>query len=223
MRQLLVLNPNTSASVSALLQRHVQAAAGLHVAVRTATARFGAPYIACEASYAVAAHAALDAWANELSQHQPQPDAVLIGCFGDPGLMALRIYTTLENQLQLCPLLSKTLGECAVHGLGLAGQAAHSLGNQPGQRDTENHPSVACPGNFAIVVRPRAEQVHVGPDDQDEYVTRKHHPKGAEILLVPNGSPYRRTADRERTEIARARVAAAEAAQSTGWVTSARL
>eukprot|EP01036_Dinobryon_divergens_P042900 gene42900-57048_t len=87
---LLVINPNTSASVSALLQRHVQAAAGLHVAVRTATARFGAPYIACEASYAVAAHAALDAWANELAQPQPQPGAVLIGCFGDPGLMALR-------------------------------------------------------------------------------------------------------------------------------------
>ncbi|MFM8375875.1 MAG: NAD+ synthase [Phenylobacterium sp.] len=31
--------------------------------------------------------------------------------------------------------------------------------------------------------------------------------QGAEILVAPNGSPYRRTADRERTEIARARVA----------------
>ncbi len=30
---------------------------------------------------------------------------------------------------------------------------------------------------------------------------------GAEILVVPNGSPYRRTADQERTEIVRARVA----------------
>lgn len=89
-RHLLVINPNTSAPVSALLQQHVQAAAGLHVAVRTATARFGAPYIACEASYAVAAHAALDAWAHDLAQPWQQPDAVLIGCFGDPGLMALR-------------------------------------------------------------------------------------------------------------------------------------
>src|SRR6218665_2882106 len=55
MRQLLVINPNTSAHVSALLQQHVQAAAGLHVAVRTVTARFGAPYIPCHASYALAA------------------------------------------------------------------------------------------------------------------------------------------------------------------------
>ncbi|MBU4183639.1 MAG: aspartate/glutamate racemase family protein, partial [Gammaproteobacteria bacterium] len=60
MKQLLVINPNTSERVSALLQQHVQAAAGSHVAVRTVTARFGAPYIADEASSAVAAHAALD-------------------------------------------------------------------------------------------------------------------------------------------------------------------
>ena len=90
MRQLLVINPNTSASVSALLQQHVQAEAGLHVQVRTVTARFGAPYIADEASYAVASHATLDAWAAALASDAPKPDAVLIGCFGDPGLLALR-------------------------------------------------------------------------------------------------------------------------------------
>ncbi|WP_092954595.1 aspartate/glutamate racemase family protein [Paracidovorax konjaci] len=102
MRRLLVINPNTSVAVSALLQRHVQAAAGPQVAVRTVTARFGAPYIACEASYAVAGHAVLDAWAAALADATPPggappgaqehgaPDAVLIGCFGDPGLLALR-------------------------------------------------------------------------------------------------------------------------------------
>ena len=90
MRQLLVINPNTSVNVSALLQAHVQQAAGLHVNVRTVTARFGSPYIADEASYAVASHAALDAWAHALASGDRPPDAVLIGCFGDPGLMALR-------------------------------------------------------------------------------------------------------------------------------------
>jgi allantoin racemase len=90
MRQLLVINPNTSTSVTALLQQHVQTAAGSHVTVRSVTARFGAPYISDEASYAVAAHAALDAWAAALSGAERQPDAVLIGCFGDPGLQALR-------------------------------------------------------------------------------------------------------------------------------------
>jgi allantoin racemase len=98
MRSLLVINPNTSASVSALLQTHVQAAAGLHVQVHTVTARFGAPYISDEASYAVASHATLDAWAAALAGTAETegdgapgtPDAVLIGCFGDPGLLALR-------------------------------------------------------------------------------------------------------------------------------------
>src|SRR6218665_270090 len=112
MRQLLVINPNTSAHVSALLQQHVQAAAGLHVAVRTVTARFGAPYIACEASYAVAAHAALDAWAHDLAQSRPRPDAVLIGCFGDPGLMALRA----SSPVPVTGVAEASFGEAARHG-----------------------------------------------------------------------------------------------------------
>jgi allantoin racemase len=58
--------------------------------VHTVTARFGAPYIACEASYAVAGHAALDIWAASTGHGHPAFDSVLLACFGDPGLMALR-------------------------------------------------------------------------------------------------------------------------------------
>ncbi len=90
MPDLLVINPNTSTAVSALLQGHAQRIAGAATRVHTVTARFGAPYIACEASYAVAGHAALDAWAASAAQGQAVFDSVLIGCFGDPGLMALR-------------------------------------------------------------------------------------------------------------------------------------
>ena len=89
MASLLVINPNTSASISALLQSEVQKAVGDAAQVRTLAARFGAAYIASEASYAVAQHAVLDAWAVTLSKNA-KPDAVLIGCFGDPGLFALR-------------------------------------------------------------------------------------------------------------------------------------
>ena len=87
-RELLVINPNTSTAVTALLREHAQAELGAEVRVRAVTARFGAPYIIDEASYAVAAHATLDAWAAALSESAPQ--AVLVGCFGDPGLLALR-------------------------------------------------------------------------------------------------------------------------------------
>lgn len=89
MPSLLVINPNTSTSVSALLQQHVKAAVGAGIDVHTLTARFGAPYIASEASYAVAQHTVLDAWAVAKAQGLAA-DAVLIGCFGDPGLFALR-------------------------------------------------------------------------------------------------------------------------------------
>lgn len=93
-QRILIINPNTSTHVSALLQTHAQAVAGADVQVDVATARFGAPYISCEASYAVAGHATLDAWAVALKRDAGERsaafDAVLIGCFGDPGLFALR-------------------------------------------------------------------------------------------------------------------------------------
>ncbi|CAN5878757.1 aspartate/glutamate racemase family protein [soil metagenome] len=89
MPKLLVINPNISTSVTALLQHHIQAAAGPALSVHTSTARFGAPYISDEASYAVANHAVLDSWAVAQAQGI-KPEAVLIGCFGDPGLFALR-------------------------------------------------------------------------------------------------------------------------------------
>jgi Asp/Glu/hydantoin racemase len=88
-RRLLVLNPNTSASVTALVAAHVRAALGAQAQVEAVTARLGAAYIATEAACAIAGHAALDAWAAYRAG-QPRPDALLLGCFGDPGLFALR-------------------------------------------------------------------------------------------------------------------------------------
>ena len=111
-RRLLVINPNTSQNVSALLQAHAQTAAGRGVQVRTVTARFGAPYIACEASYAVAAHATLDAWAAALASDTTAPDAVLIGCFGDPGLLALRQ----TSAVPVTGLAEAAFAQAAPHG-----------------------------------------------------------------------------------------------------------
>lgn len=88
--QLLVINPNTTASVTDLLAHHLVGVLAPAVAVRAVTARFGAPYISDEAGCAVAGHAALDAWLHALHTGAVAPHAVLIGCFGDPGLLALR-------------------------------------------------------------------------------------------------------------------------------------
>lgn len=90
MRHLLVINPNTGQATTDRLQSWISSLLPLDVQLQCITARFGAPYIACEASAAVAGHALLDAWAHHISHTRDQPDGVLIACFGDPGLLALR-------------------------------------------------------------------------------------------------------------------------------------
>ncbi|GJE27092.1 aspartate/glutamate racemase family protein [Methylobacterium organophilum] len=84
--RILLINPNTSPAVTALLAGHVQAMSGDEAAFVPVTGRFGARYIASRAASAVAAHAALDA----LAEHGAGCDAVYLACFGDPGLFALR-------------------------------------------------------------------------------------------------------------------------------------
>jgi allantoin racemase len=86
MPRLLVINPNTTPSITDLTLRHVRTAIGEGIDVVGTTGRFGCAYISSEACYAVAAHAALDCYA----EHSEGCDGVLLACFGDPGLFALR-------------------------------------------------------------------------------------------------------------------------------------
>ena len=84
-KRILVINPNTSAAVTELLLAHCRR---LHADVEWlgVTSRIGAPYIATEVAYALAAHAVLEAYAEHVEWH----DAVFLACFGDPGLQALQ-------------------------------------------------------------------------------------------------------------------------------------
>ncbi len=85
MPSVLVINPNTSVSVTGMVVDACRAACP-GVVWEGVTGRIGAPYIASEVAYALAGHAALDAFAQHVGNH----DAVLIACFGDPGLLAVR-------------------------------------------------------------------------------------------------------------------------------------
>ena len=89
MKTVLLINPNTSAGVTRLMAQVMQPMLGEGIALATMTARFGASYIASETAYAIATHAAIDAWAAFVAQGG-RCDAVLLGCFGDPGVAALR-------------------------------------------------------------------------------------------------------------------------------------
>lgn len=85
MAAVLAINPNTTGAVTALVEFQLRATAPA-VDWRMATGRFGARYITSEAAFAIASHATIDAWA----EHAEGCDAILLACFGDPGLFALR-------------------------------------------------------------------------------------------------------------------------------------
>lgn len=84
--RLLIINPNTTSEMTARMLHEAERLAHPGVEWRAATGRFGAPYIASRAASAVAGHAAVDAFARD----GEGCDAVLLACFGDPGLAALK-------------------------------------------------------------------------------------------------------------------------------------
>lgn len=89
-RRWLLINPNTQTAVTERLGAVLRPLLPAGAVLDTRTAAFGAPYIACEASHALAAHACLQAWAEHRQSSPEALDGVIIACFGDPGLFALR-------------------------------------------------------------------------------------------------------------------------------------
>lgn len=89
-RRLLLINPNTSARTTERLVSVLAPLLPVGWKLEARTATLGARYIACEASHAVAAHAVLQEWAEQSAHEREALAGVLIGCFGDPGLFALR-------------------------------------------------------------------------------------------------------------------------------------
>jgi allantoin racemase len=84
--QLLLINPNTSSSMTDLMLGVARQVASPDVEITAVTGRFGGRYVASRATHAIAGHAALDAYA----EHGANADVVLLACFGDPGLFALK-------------------------------------------------------------------------------------------------------------------------------------
>jgi Asp/Glu/hydantoin racemase len=102
--RLLLINPNTTEAMTAKMAAAARAfLPGVEVA--TSTGRFGAQYIASRASYAVAGHAALDCYARDGAG----ADAVLLACFGDPALDAIR-------EVSRVPVTSLVEAACAAAG-----------------------------------------------------------------------------------------------------------
>jgi allantoin racemase len=84
--RILLLNPNTMPEMTALVARVVQPYLPAQAELVPVTGRFGAQYIASRSAGVIAAHAALEAFA----EHGGDCDGVYLACFGDPGLLALK-------------------------------------------------------------------------------------------------------------------------------------
>lgn len=103
--KLLLLNGNTDA---AMTERIVAAARRMYPRHEFvgATARFGERYIASRRAVAVAAHAVVDGIEREVGERNSQGfDAVVIACFGEPGLEAAR---------EICPVPVLGLADASI-------------------------------------------------------------------------------------------------------------
>jgi Asp/Glu/hydantoin racemase len=86
MTRLLVINPNISDSVTALIEAEARRSAGSGTELTMLTAPFGVAYIETRFEALIGAYAT----AQLAAEHYPSHDAVIIAAFGDPGLGGLR-------------------------------------------------------------------------------------------------------------------------------------
>jgi allantoin racemase len=86
MTEILLINPNTTQSITDLVLKHAKTFASKGTTLRAVSGTFGPRYVASRIGYAIAGHAAVDALAND----KGRKDAVVLACFGDPGLAALK-------------------------------------------------------------------------------------------------------------------------------------
>lgn len=104
--RLLLINPNTTPAVTDQVLAVARGMASPGTELTGVTGRFGAAYVSSRSAYAIAGHAALDAWAAATGSEQGDAfDAVVLACFGDPGLDALR---------ELCPVPVIGMADAAV-------------------------------------------------------------------------------------------------------------
>jgi allantoin racemase len=136
--RILVINPNTSDSVTEKIAAVARGAASPGTTLSFITAPYGVPYIATRAEAVIGGRVALEI----LAERQSEFDAAVIAAFGDPGLGAARELMSIPvvglaeaSLLMACPLgrrfsivsfssrLEPWYREC-VEWLGLAGRLA---------------------------------------------------------------------------------------------------
>jgi allantoin racemase len=97
MTRITVINPNTSAELTATITKAAQAVAGAGVSVTGVHPAAGVPSVESHAEEAIAAVGVIE----QVRAHQADTDAFVIACFGDTGVHAAREVAT-------CPVVGMT-------------------------------------------------------------------------------------------------------------------
>ena len=97
MTRITVINPNTSAELTATITKAAQAVAGAGVTVTGVHPAVGVPSVESHAEEAIAAVGVIE----QVRAHQADTDAFVIACFGDTGVPAAREVAT-------CPVVGMT-------------------------------------------------------------------------------------------------------------------
>ena len=107
--RLLLINPNISESVSALIADEARRTASPGTSIDVITAPFGMAYIETRFEALIGAYAV----AQLAAEHYSKADAIVVAAFGDPGLPAIR---------ELVPIPVVGMSEAALSSACLLGQ-----------------------------------------------------------------------------------------------------
>ncbi|MDP4302349.1 aspartate/glutamate racemase family protein [Leptothrix discophora] len=114
--RLLVINPNISTGVTALIEAEARRSAEPGTALTLRTAPFGVAYIETRFEALIGAYAAAQLAAEDHAGH----DAVIVAAFGDPGVAALRevlpvpVIGLTESALSTALLLGRRVSVIAI-------------------------------------------------------------------------------------------------------------
>lgn len=183
MPRLLVINPNISTSVTALIEAEALRSAAPGTSITAATAPFGVAYIETRFEAMLGAHAVAEVAAQQAAGH----DAVIVAAFGDPGLLALR---------EVLPMPVTGMTEAALMSACLLGQrfSIIAISNRISAWYRETVDSYGLLGRLASIrslSQPLRDVASIQQDHRDALVAlaeRAVQEDGADVIVLA-GAP----------------------------------
>ena len=187
--QILLLNPNTSANLTARMEETARTALPAGAGLDTVTAPRGFSYISTRPEALVAGAIALEM----LAATPAAPDAAIIAAFGDPGTRAAR---------ELFPFPVIGVAEAAMHSAAMLGDRFAIVGFTPRMRDwyLDCVQEVGLERRFAGFRAPARRFERIGSVQADlreallECIEACHRQDGADVVITA-GAPLTGFAD----------------------------